>query len=529
MDFSSPSFNTIAALTLAILALLLYRSQKRSTTADNTPPPTAGGAWPVIGHLRLFTGNNNLPHVALGSLADKHGPIYTIQLGTSQAVVVNSWEIAKEVFTTHDLIVSTRPNLTSAKLLGYDMVMFGFAPYGAYWREMRKIVTLELLSHRRIQLLRHVRVSEVEYLVKELYQIWNRSYRNEKNGSGDKVVVELKRLFGDMTLNVILRMVAGKRYFGAGAVEEGTEARRCSEAIRGFFHYLGMYVMRDALPYLGWLDVGGYEKCMKRVAKELDDLLNGWLEEHRRKRVDGGVSEPEQDFMEVMLSVLHGENFGGHVDPDVVNKSACLNLIAGGTDTTTLTLTWAISLLLNHPNILEKAYKELDKTVGRQRLIKESDIPSLTYLQSIVKETLRLYPAAPLSGPRVFTQDCTLGGYHIQKGTQLITNIWKIQHDSRVWVDPMEFQPERFLGQNFDFKGRNYEYIPFGSGRRSCPGIAFGIEMVHLTLASFLHAFEISNPVDELIDMSESPGLTNMKATPLEVIVSPRLPPEVYG
>ncbi|CAN1273753.1 Demethylepipodophyllotoxin synthase [Linum perenne] len=460
MEFSSPSFNTIAALTLAILALLLYRSQKRSTTADNTPPPTAGGAWPVIGHLRLFTGNNNLPHVALGSLADKHGPIYTIQLGTSQAVVVNSWEIAKEVFTTHDLIVSTRPNLTSAKLLGYDMVMFGFAPYGGYWREMRKIVTLELLSHRRIQLLRHVRVSE------------------------------LKRLFGDMTLNVILRMVAGKRYFGAGAVEEGTEARRCSEAIRGFFHYLGMYVMRDALPYL-------------------DDLLNGWLEEHRRKRVDGGVSEPEQDFMEVMLSVLDGENFGGHVDPDVVNKSACLNLIAGGTDTTTLTLTWAISLLLNHPNILEKAYKELDKTVGRQRLIKESDIPSLTYLQSIVKETLRLYPAAPLSGPRVFTQDCTL--------------------DSRVWVDPMEFQPERFLGQNFDFKGRNYEYIPFGSGRRSCPGIAFGIEMVHLTLASFLHAFEISNPVDELIDMSESPGLTNMKATPLEVIVSPRLPPEVYG
>ncbi|CAN1273754.1 Cytochrome P450 82A4 [Linum perenne] len=435
MEFSSPSFNTIAALTLAILALLLYRSQKRSTTADNTPPPTAGGAWPVIGHLRLFTGNNNLPHVALGSLADKHGPIYTIQLGTSQAVVVNSWEIAKEVFTTHDLIVSTRPNLTSAKLLGYDMVMFGFAPYGGYWREMRKIVTLELLSHRRIQLLRHVRVSEVEYLVKELYQIWNRYIQFLQ-----QYHLTLKRLFGDMTLNVILRMVAG-----------------------------------------------GYEKCMKRVAKELDDLLNGWLEEHRRKRVDGGVSEPEQDFMEVMLSVLDGENFG------------------------------------------EKAYKELDKTVGRQRLIKESDIPSLTYLQSIVKETLRLYPAAPLSGPRVFTQDCTLGGYHIQKGTQLITNIWKIQHDSRVWVDPMEFQPERFLGQNFDFKGRNYEYIPFGSGRRSCPGIAFGIEMVHLTLASFLHAFEISNPVDELIDMSESPGLTNMKATPLEVIVSPRLPPEVYG
>ncbi|CAN0922154.1 Cytochrome P450 82A3 [Linum grandiflorum] len=525
MDFSTPSFNTIAALTLAILALFLYLS-KRPSKSHNNHPPTAGGAWPIIGHLSLFTGHN-LPHVSLGALADKHGPIYTIQLGTGRAVVVNSWELAKELFTTHDVVVSTRPNLTSARLLGYDMVMFGFTPHNAYWREMRKLVNLELMSPRRLELLKHVRVSEVECFLKELI----RSCQMQRKRRDHDVVVELKQLFGDMTLNVILRMVAGKRYFGTGNVAEGMEARRCKEAIRGFFHYLGKLVMRDALPCLGWVDVGGHEKCMKKLAKELDELLDGWLEDHRRRRMDsvgGDGEEPVQDFMDVILSVLDEANFSDH-DPDVVTKSACLNLIAGATDATTVTLTWATSLLLNNPNILENAYQELDKTVGRERLVKESDIQSLPYLQAIVKETLRLYPASPLSGPRIFTEDCTVGGYHVQKGTQLISNIWKIQTDPRVWADPLEFRPERFLGRDFPFKGNNFKYFPFGGGRRSCPGTSFAIQMVHLALASFLHAFRISRTGDELIDMTESSGLINMKATPLEVVVTPRLASEVYG
>ncbi|CAN0922155.1 Cytochrome P450 82A3 [Linum grandiflorum] len=289
------------------------------------------------------------------------------------------------------------------------------------------------------------------------------------------------------------------------------------------------YVCDEGCAAVFGLVVGGHEKSMKRVAKELDDLLEGWLEEHRRRKMDLDGGEREQDFMDVMLKVLHGANFAGH-DADVVNKSTCLNVIAGATDSTTVILTWAISLLLNNPNILEKAYQELDKMVGKERLVKESDIQSLPYLQVIVKETLRLYPPAPLSAPRLFTEDCTVGGYHVRKGTQLITNIWKIQTDPRVWADPLEFRPERFLltDKNFDYKGRNFEYIPFGSGRRSCPGTSFGIQMVHLTLASFLHAFRISKRGDGLIDMTQSPGLTNMKATPLEVLVSPRLSPEVY-
>ena len=201
------------------------------------------------------------------------------------------------------------------------------------------------------------------------------------------------------------------------------------------------------------------------------------------------------------------------------------NLIAGGNDTTVVTLTWATSLLLDNRHVLKKAQDEVDNQVGKERIVNESDINKLVYLQAIVKETLRLYPAAPLSGPREFTEDCTIGGYHVPKGTRLIPNLWKIQTDHHKWSDPLKFKTERFLNthKDVDFKGQNFEYIPFGSGRRICPGVSFGVQMVHLALASFLHIYDISTPSNVKVDMTESSGLTNLIATPLEVLITPRL------
>lgn len=206
------------------------------------------------------------------------------------------------------------------------------------------------------------------------------------------------------------------------------------------------------------------------------------------------------------------------------------SLIASANDTTTVTLTWAISLLLNNRHVLKKAKDELDACIGRERVVNESDIGKLAYMQAIVKETLRLYPAAPLSGPREFTEDCTIAGYHVPKGTRLLTNLWKIQTDPQIWSDPLMFNPERFMTthKDADFRGQHFEYIPFGSGRRVCPGASFAWQMVNFSLASFVHAFDISTPSDALVDMTESFGLTNLKATPLEVLVTPRLPATMY-
>ena len=174
-------------------------------------------------------------------------------------------------------------------------------------------------------------------------------------------------------------------------------------------------------------------------------------------------------------------------------------LISGGNDTTVVSLTWALSLVLNNRDTLKKAQQELDIQVGKERLVNEQDIGKLVYLQAIVKETLRLYPPGPLGGLRQFTEDCILGGYHVSKGTRLIMNLSKIQKNPRIWSNPTEFQPERFLTthKDVDPRGKHFEFIPFGAGRRVCPGITFDLQILHLTLASFLHAFEFSTPSNE--------------------------------
>ncbi|XP_020534784.2 cytochrome P450 CYP82D47 [Jatropha curcas] len=520
MEFLFVYLNAMTAGLLAPLFLFACYYVRRSSIfcSKKTRAPKAGGAWPIIGHLPLLAGSKLL-HITFGSLADRYGPIFTMQIGIHQAVVVSSGELAKELFTTNDMAVSERPNFTAFKYLGYDGVMFAFAPYGDYWREMRKIISLKLLSNHQIELLKHVRLSEIETLLKELYKLWT----EKKNGSGH-VLVDLNKWFGELGLNVILRMVVGKRCSGGG------EAEHFRKTMREFFHYLGMFVLRDAIPFLGWLDAGGHEKGMKTTAKEMNCLVSELLEEHRRKRGSAGkVATKEQDFMDSMLSVLEEKDFAGY-DSDMIIKSACLNLIAGGSDTSTVTLTWTISLLLNNKQALEKAQEELDRLVGRERQVNEFDISKLIYLQAIIKESLRLYPPAPLSAPRVTRENCTIGGCHIKKGTRLIINVWKIHRDPKNWPDPLQFKPERFLTshKDIDVRGQNFELIPFGSGRRACPGTAFGLQMVHIALARFLQAFQISNPTTEPIDMTESPGLTNLKATPLEVLLSPRLPPGLY-
>ncbi|KAE8100588.1 hypothetical protein FH972_018474 [Carpinus fangiana] len=300
-----------------LLAVILfsYYLVRRSRVGLPKIAPIVAGAWPVIGHLPLLGGTKPL-HVTLGAMAEKYGPIFTIHLGLQRALVISSWEMAKECFTTNDLAVSWRPKLVAAKHIGYNFAMFGFAPYGSYWREMRKIASLELLSNRRLELLSYVRVSEVETTLQELYKVWMK-----KKESG-QILVELKQWFGDMSLNVILRMVAGKRYFSTTAVADEEESRRIQKSMREFFNYIGMLVVSDTIPYLGWLDLGGHEKAMKKVAKELDGLLGEWLEEHKRKRAAGEDKE-EKDFMDVLLSALDGKDVAGY-DADAINKATCL-------------------------------------------------------------------------------------------------------------------------------------------------------------------------------------------------------------
>ncbi|XP_047148080.1 cytochrome P450 82A4-like [Vigna umbellata] len=521
MDFVLNYLNstTIGLLSLILFCLFLYNPFK---FRQGKEPPTVAGAWPIIGHLLLLT-RSKAPHKTLGALAEKYGPIFTIQLGSKKTVVINNWEIAKECFTTNDTVISSRPKLVAVELMGYNTAMFGFAPYGPYWRELRKITSSEIISSRRVDQLQHVRVAELQDSIKELYNLWRR-----QKGESGYALVELKQWFSHLVFNMILRMVDGKRYFD-GENSDDEKAQRFVKAVEEFVRLLGLFAVGDAIPWLRWLDFGGHEKAMKETAEELYSILDEKVEEHRQKKGLGEKVDEFQDFIDTMISLFDGRTIGGF-DGDTLTKSTVLSVISGGTDTTNTTLTWAISLILANSSVLKKVKNELDIQIGKEKLVSVSDISKLTYLQAIVKETLRLYPAGPLLAPREFTENCTLSGYNIKKGTRLITNAWKIQTDSNVWEDPLEFKPERFLTTHKDveMKGRHFELLPFGSGRRMCPGVSFGLQMVHFVLASFLHSFEILSPSPDPIDMTETFGLTNTKTTPVEILVKPRLPFNCY-
>ncbi|XP_062159506.1 cytochrome P450 CYP82D47-like isoform X2 [Alnus glutinosa] len=513
---------TILAFFLFLFFLLWILRRAQITARKTTLPPEAGGAWPIIGHLHQL-GGTKPTHITLGNMADKYGSIFTIRMGVHRALIVSSWKIAKECFTTNDKAFANRPKAIATELMGYDYAMFVLSSYGPYWRQLRKIATHEVLSNHRLEMLKDTLTSEVNSSMKEIYKLCR--VNNNSN-----MLVEMKRWFGTTALNVVLRTVVGKRFDGTATKEENEANDHCRKSLRDYFDLTGVFVVSDALPYLRWLDLGGYEKAMKQTAKELDHVLEGWLEEHKQKKVSG-EAKGHQDFMDVMLSNVTDEEKISNYDAGTITKATCLSLILGATDTTTITLTWALSLLLNNRKALKKAQQELDVQIGKERQVKQSDMKNLVYLQAILKETMRLYPPGPLSIPHESSEDCTLAGYHIPAGTRLLVNLSKIQRDPHVWSDPNEFRPERFLTthKDVDVRGQHFELIPFGAGRRVCPGISFGLQVMQLTLASLLHAFEIATPLDKPVDMTEKVGVTNLKITPLEVHLTPRLPAQLYA
>ncbi|XP_042497542.1 flavonoid 3'-monooxygenase CYP75B137-like [Macadamia integrifolia] len=214
----------------------------------------------------------------------------------------------------------------------------------------------------------------------------------------------------------------------------------------------------------------------------------------------------------------------------------CQDLFSAGTDTSSITVEWALAELIRHPNILVQAQKELDSVVGMDRLVTESDLPNLPYLQAIIKETFRLHPSTPLSLPRMAAESCKINGYYIPKDSTLLVNVWAISRDPAIWPEPLEFRPERFLPgsklAHIDIKGNDFEVIPFEAGRRICAGMSLGLRMVQLLTATLVHAFDWVLPEAlsaEKLNMEEAYGLTLQRAMPLMAFTRPRLVQHLYG
>ncbi|CAN1850740.1 Cytochrome P450 CYP82J17 [Linum perenne] len=505
---------SLLTITTTLFLLLTFRRRNKSRSDNHPPlPPEPAGGLPILGHLIQLSSAKKTLAQSFVEWSDRYGPIFTFRLGTQRAVVVNDPETVKECFTTHDRVLASRPVTSQGEYLHCQNAAMGSTPYGSYWRDIRKLAVTQLLSVGRLKSLRHVQfnstqVAEIDILMKELHQI---------SQTGETIAIS--ELLDQLGFNLITTLIAGKRYFNYGVVdgEDHEEGERIGDLMREFMRRCATFVMSDFVPFVRWIDwFFGPLRSMRRTGKQLDDVMQSWIEEHRvkKQRIDREEEEEgSSDFIDVMLATI-GDDFSQQYPAEMIIKA---------TDTTSITMTWILSNLLNNPHTMALAQQELDEKVGRARPVQYSDIENLIYLQAVVKETLRICPSAPTAVPHMAMEDCTVHGYHVPKGTMVFANLLKLHHDPNVWSDPDVFKPERFLDEN----GKNFEMIPFGFGRRSCPGMAFATQVVNLTVARLLQGFDITS-CHIPVDMSQGLGLTMPKATPLEVRLTPRLPAHLY-
>jgi len=330
-----------------------------------------------------------------------------------------------------------------------------------------------------------------------------------RNSSQDFTKVELKSMFLELTFNIIMRMVAGKRYYGYGEeVKNEEEAKRFKKMMIEIVESAGASNPQEFVPILRWIDHGGLEKRLMRLAKKMDAFLQALIDEKKGK-------EEGNTMIHHLLSLQKSQP---DYYTDQIIKALILSLLLAGTDTSAVTLEWAMSNLLNHPNVLKKARAELDSQIGEENLMDEPDISELHYLQSIISETLRLYPAAPLLVPHMASDDCTIGGYDVPRNTMLLVNAWAIHRDPKVWDDAASFKPERFECVEVEA----YKLMPFGLGRRACPGQGLAQRTVGLALGSLIQCFEWERVGKEKVDMTEGNGITMPKVVALEAMCKAR-------
>ncbi|KAA8531632.1 hypothetical protein F0562_006651 [Nyssa sinensis] len=476
---------------LLLLITLKFWSERRARRRNLPPSPPA---FPVIGHLHLL---KPPLHRTLHSLSQKHGPILSLQFGTRLVVVVSSPSAVEECFTKNDVVLANRPKFVIGKYIGYNYSTMVGSSYGDHWRNLRRLSALEIFSSSRLNMFLSIRQDEIKLLLHKLNQ----------NSSRDFAKVELKSKFSELTFNVILRMIAGKRYFGDD-VADYKEAKQFRELIREIVKYGGASNPGDFLPVLRWIDYQNVEKNLARLSRKMDSLLQGLIDEHRRDKSTNSM-------IDHLLSLQESEP---EYYTDQIIKGLMMVMILAGTDTAAVTIEWAMSLLLNHPDVLKKAKVELDTHVGQDRFIDESDLSKLHYLRCIILETFRLCPAAPLLVPHMSSDDCTIGGYNVPRDTIVLVNAWSIHRDPEFWDDPTSFKPERFEGGDVEA----HKLMPFGMGRRACPGAGLAQRVVGLTLGSLIQCFEWERVSEMEVDLTEGKGLTMPKAEPLEVMCKAR-------
>ncbi|MCO5611772.1 hypothetical protein L7F22_066031 [Adiantum nelumboides] len=516
---SSPLVQTSLLLIAAISALLLWRwSGQRGAAAAHWPPGPP--AWPIIGHLHLL---GHLPHQSLAKLAQTYGPLMGLRLGGVQTIVASSPQMAKEILQTHDVAMAYRPRTAAVVHMYFDGKDMGFAPYGPFWRRMRQLCATELFSAKRLASSRHVREEEAHDLARMVAEMGKRGQKE----------VELRASLLAASNNITCRMAMGKKLADVSGGHGGKHS--LLSLTEELLLLLAVFYVGDFIPWLWWLDPHRYLPRMKATGLEAKALMQELIDQRRQKPQRASP----QDLLDVLLAAAADPKQEIPITDDNI-MGLILDLFAGGSDTSSVTVEWALANLINNPQAMHKLQEELKSVVGEERFVTEDDIDNLPYLGSVLKESMRLHPTVPLLLPHECRQECQIGGYKVPSKTRVYVNTWAIGRDPTVWERSLDFWPERFDKNKLDLRGQNFELLPFGAGRRGCPGWALGLLNVHLMVATLVQSFtwSLKSPscspncpsnMTQRLDMSERFGLTVTMDKPLCAFATPRLSFPLFG
>ncbi|WVZ16323.1 hypothetical protein V8G54_009305 [Vigna mungo] len=465
-----------------------------SSDTDKIIPGPKG--YPIIGSINLMI---SLAHHRIFAAAKACNAIrlMAFSLGDTRAIVTCHPDVAKEILTSS--VFADRPIKESAYSLLFNRAI-GFAPYGVYWRTLRRIAATHLFCPKQIK------ASELQRA--EIAAQMTRSFCNHQGA------FQLRQVLKKASLNNMMWSVFGQRY---KLDEANSEMEELSQLVEQGYDLLGTLNWGDHLPFLKDFDLQKIRFTCSKLVPKVNRFVGSIIADHQTD-----ITQTNRDFVHVLLS-LQGPDKLSHSDMIAV----LWEMIFRGTDTVAVLIEWILARMVLHPEVQKRVQEELDAVVGGgSRALTEEDVAMTVYLPAVVKEVLRLHPPGPLlSWARLAITDTTIDGHHVPAGTTAMVNMWAIARDPEVWVDPLEFKPERFVGLENEFSvfGSDLRLAPFGSGRRTCPGKTLGLSTVTFWVASLLHEFQWL-PSDEAngVDLTEVLRLSCEMANPLTVKVRPR-------
>ncbi|CAA7061642.1 unnamed protein product [Microthlaspi erraticum] len=454
-----------------VLLSLIFVKKNKYLKINLPPSPPK---LPFVGNLHQLKG---LARRCLHDISMKHGPVTILRLGSVPTVVISSSEGAEEALKTHDTECCTRPVTIASRVFSRNGKDIGFGVYNESWRELRKLAVREFFNVKKVRSFKYVREEENDLMVKKL-----------RESALKQSPVDLSKTLYYLAASIVFRTAFGQSILDNKHINKERIEGLMFEAQRNM-----AFSFTDFFPTagLGWfMDfVSGQHKRLHNVFSELDTFFNQIIGDHQLKN----FTQDRPDFIDSVLEIIHkqeqDESFKLTIDH---LKGICQNIYLAGVDTSAITMIWAMAELVRNPRAMKRVQEEIQACIGikeKERIVEE-DLGKLQYLKLVVQETLRLHPAAPLLLPRETMSQIKIQGYDIPPKTILLVNAWSIGRDPRHWKDPDEFIPERFIDCPVDYKGHSFEMLPFGSGRRMCPGMASGIATIELGLLNLLYFFD---------------------------------------